>query len=73
MEEIAKWFLAVLGSAIILSIAFFGIGVVIVFEAIEPWIAWIGTGVLVLILSTIFRYTVCKDISIKRFLWWRKR
>ena len=69
MNEFVKWFLSYFAAAIILAIALFGIGVVIVFETVSTLAAWGGIFILATIIATIFRFTACKNIEVKRFLW----
>ena len=69
MNEIAKWFLALLGALILCFVAFFGIGLVIVYEVVDLTYAILGTVCLVLGLTVIFRFTACRNVNVKRFLW----
>ena len=69
MNEFVKWFLAYFMAAIFIVIFLFGIGAVIVFETVSPLLGWLGLFGLATIAATIFRFTACKNIKVKRFLW----
>lgn len=71
VNEVVKWLLALFAALVLAAIVFFGIGLVIVYEFADMSWSILMTLGLILVLTLIFRFTACRNVQFKRFLWWK--